>query len=113
MAEVVRIQESTYKRNEKGSHLLNMNSLDQLHDELGISAEWLLFENGPVYWKDIRAKEDEGKEAGHLKKDLFMEEMEEMVKMLKQVPMIRHSVMGHYQDCKIRYKNLIEEYLPK
>jgi transcriptional regulator with XRE-family HTH domain len=35
MAEIVRLQESTYKRNEKGSHLLNMNSLDQLHDELG------------------------------------------------------------------------------
>ncbi|MCU0289317.1 MAG: helix-turn-helix domain-containing protein [Acidobacteria bacterium] len=37
MAEVVRIQESTYKRNEKGLPLLNMNSLDQLHDELGIT----------------------------------------------------------------------------
>jgi len=113
MAEVVRIQESTYKKNEKCVHLLNINTLERLHDELGVSAEWLLFENGPIYWKDIRAKEDENTQAGLLKKDIFMEEVEEMVEMLKQVPMIRHSVMGHYQDCKIRYKDLIAECLPK
>ncbi|MCX6583610.1 MAG: helix-turn-helix transcriptional regulator [Candidatus Aminicenantes bacterium] len=113
MAEVVRIQESTYKKNEKGLHHLNINSLDQLHDELGVSAEWLLFENGPIYWKDIRAKEDESKQAGLATKDLFTEEVEEMIEMLRLVPMIRHSVMGHYQDCKIRYKDLIAECLPK
>jgi transcriptional regulator with XRE-family HTH domain len=111
MAEVVRIQESTYKKNEKGLHHLNINSLDQLHDELGVSAEWLLFENGPIYWKDIRAKEDENTQAGLLKKDIFMEEVEEMIEMLKQAPIIRHSVMGHYQDCKIRYKDLIAEVM--
>ncbi len=109
MAEVLKIQDVTYKKNERGLHLVNMNSLERLHDELGVSAEWLLFENGPIYWKDIQAKEDESKQAGLLRKDLFMEEVEEMVEMLKQVPMIRHSVMGHYQDCKIRYKDLIAE----
>lgn len=109
MAEVLRVQESTYKKNEKGVHRLNLNCLGQLHDELGVSAEWLLFENGPLYWKNIREKEDESKQAAPLKQDLFKEEVEEMVEMLKQVPMIRHSVMGHYQDCKIRYKDLIAE----
>ncbi|MDQ1350772.1 MAG: Helix-turn-helix domain, partial [Acidobacteriota bacterium] len=43
MAEMLRVQESTYKKNEKGLHRLNINTLDQLHDELGVSAEWLLF----------------------------------------------------------------------
>ncbi len=109
MAEMLRVQDSTYKKNEKGVHRLNMNCLDQLHDELGVSAEWLLFENRPVHWKNIQAKQDESKQAALLERDLFTEEVEEMVEMLKQVPMIRHSVMGHYQDCKIRYKDLIAE----
>jgi transcriptional regulator with XRE-family HTH domain len=109
MAEVLKIQDVTYKKNERGLHLVNMHSLERLHDELGVSAEWLLFENGPIYWKNIREKEDENKQAALLERDLFMEEVEEMVEMLKQVPMIRHSVMGHYQDCKIRYKDLIAE----
>ena len=41
MAEVLKIQDVTYKKNERGLHLVNMNCLDQLHDELGVSAEWL------------------------------------------------------------------------
>ncbi|HLP47144.1 MAG TPA: helix-turn-helix transcriptional regulator, partial [Candidatus Kapabacteria bacterium] len=109
MAEVLKIQESTYKKNEKGLHLFNLITLDQLHDELGISTEWLLFGNGPIYWQDIRAKADDSKDAGLMKKDLFIEEMEEMVETLKKVPMVRHLVMGRYQDCKIRYKDLIAE----
>lgn len=113
MAEVLRVRESTYKKNEKGLHRINMNTLDQLHDELGVSAEWLLFETGPIYWNNIRAKEDENRQAALLERDLFKEEVEEMVEILKQVPIIRHSVMGHYQDCKMRYKDLIAECLPK
>ncbi|HLP61468.1 MAG TPA: hypothetical protein VK186_21680 [Candidatus Deferrimicrobium sp.] len=50
---------------------LQDNTLDLLHDELGVSAEWLLFENGPIFWKDIQAKISGNKEDGGEKIDLF------------------------------------------
>ncbi|HLP45379.1 MAG TPA: helix-turn-helix transcriptional regulator [Candidatus Deferrimicrobium sp.] len=106
MAEIIRVQDGTYKKNERGIHLVNVYSLDQLHTELGVSAEWLLFENGPVFWKDIQAKKDE---KNLQKQDLFMEELEEMITIMKRIPMIRHSVMLHYQDCKVKHKDLIAE----
>jgi len=106
MADIIRVQDGTYKKNERGIHLVNVNSLDQLHTELGVSVEWLLFENGPISWKDIQAKKDE---ENLQKQDLFKEEVEEMIEMLRRVPMIRHSVMLHYQDCKVRFKDLVAE----
>ncbi|MDQ1351359.1 MAG: Helix-turn-helix protein [Acidobacteriota bacterium] len=106
MADIIRVQDGTYKKNERGIHLVNVYSLDQLHTELGVSVEWLLFENGPVFWKDIQAKKEE---ENPRKEDLFKEEVAEMIEMLRRVPMIRHSVMLHYQDCKVRFKDLVAE----
>jgi transcriptional regulator with XRE-family HTH domain len=104
MSQLLRIQLGTYKKNEKGIHLIGLHTLGQLHKELGISAEWLLFENGPIYGKDILDKSTVNKEGN---RDSFEEEVEEMTQIMKKVPMIRYSVMLHYQDCKVRFKDLI------
>lgn len=109
MAGMVNIQEVTYKKNEKGLHLVHLKSLERLHEDLNISIEWVLFGNGPIYWQDIRAKKEEVKDAGLMKRDIFREEVAEMIDILERIPVIRHSVMGHYQDCKIRYKDLLAE----
>ena len=107
MADVLQMNPSTYKNNERGLHAIQINNLEPLHNELGISVEWLLFEKEPFLWKDIQIIEK--KEDNLQRKDLFMEELNEMKEILERVPIIRHSVMGHYQDCKIRYKDLIAE----
>lgn len=104
MSQLLRIQHGTYKKNERGIHLLSLHTLGQLHKELGVSAEWLLFENGPMYWQDIQDKSTVNEKANQ---DSFELEAEEMIRMMKKVPMIRYSVMLHYQDCKVRFKDLI------
>ena len=111
MANVLKMNLATYKKNERGIYAIKTNNLEQLHNELGVSLEWLLFEKDPFLWKDIQFIEK--KEDNLLRKDLFVEEMNEMKEILERVPIIRHSVMGHYQDCKIRYKDLIIETLGK
>lgn len=43
--------------------------------------------------------------------DVFSLEVEEMIEIMKQVPLLRHSVMGYYQRFKMKYKDLIEEQM--
>lgn len=104
MSQILRLEYGTYKKNERAIHLISIHTIGQLHQQLGISAEWLLFENGPIYWEDVQEKITADEKVNQ---DLFQEEVEEMIKVMKKVPMIRHSVMLHYQDCKIRFKDLI------
>jgi transcriptional regulator with XRE-family HTH domain len=46
MAAIMKITLSSYKKNELGKHLMSTSSLIALHNRLGISLEWLLFDRG-------------------------------------------------------------------
>lgn len=134
MAGLMGISEITYRKNEIGRHIPTALSLMALHNRLGISIEWVLLGKEPMSWKEDQeqrrlaeekraAEEQERKEqqerekrqeAERLKwqetqagKDVFSQEVAEMIETMKRVPLLRHSVMGYYQKFLLKNKELI------
>lgn len=97
MADLLGITRDAYGKNERGSHLIRTENLHTLHEKLGVNVEWLLFDRGSMLW----TSGDQG------------DETEEMIDMMKRLPLLRHTVMKCYQEFKIENKELINETLEK
>jgi transcriptional regulator with XRE-family HTH domain len=109
MAAIFGISESGYKKKENGISDPSISSLSSIDAELGISIDWLLFDRGPMFSKDLDNKASEKKQGN----DLFLRELEDMVYLMERVPLLRHSVMGYFQRFKMKYKDFIDEELKK
>jgi DNA-binding XRE family transcriptional regulator len=101
MAQLIEISKVTYGKNERGLHLPETLTLVSLHKQLGVSVEWLLFNRGSMFWK--------GEPQEKSSVDFFTQEVEEMIDLMKRIPLLRHSVMMHYQQFKIDHKELLQE----
>ena len=111
MAELLGITMDAYGKNERGTHLVQTDSLHAVHEKLGVSMEWLLFNRGSMFWNaDIMKK---GKKGGKREEILFSSEVDEMIDLMKRVPFLRYAVMGYYQKFKIENKHLVTEILEK
>jgi transcriptional regulator with XRE-family HTH domain len=106
MAATMKITLSSYKKNELGQHLMSTPGLMALHHRLGISLEWFLFNRGEMFWK---TKETVSVEKQVL--DPFTLELNEMISLMKGIPIIHHRVMLYFQELKLEHKDLIREYL--
>lgn len=104
MARMLGIMKVTYGKNERGLHLPTTPTVLALHRQLGISAEWFLFGHGPMFWKDVQM---EKKPAN----DLFSGELQEMISLMEHIPLLRHSIMMHYQKFKLDHREVIQEHL--
>lgn len=121
MAAKLGVSKITYGRNEKAMHLPTTLHLIALYKRLGISIDWLLFNQGPMSWKEHEKQqaelemkqkaEEEQRKLAEPPKDVFTLEVEEMIETMKKVPLLRHRVMGYYQSYKIKHKEMIEEHL--
>jgi transcriptional regulator with XRE-family HTH domain len=106
MGKMIGIGEMTYAKNERGLHLPSSTSLILLHRRLGISIEWLLFGHGPMYWKDIREEKKTNREL-----ESFNKELNEMISLMKRIPLLHHSIMTQFEKFKIDNKELIREHM--
>lgn len=114
MAALIGIKKVTYGKNERGLHIPDTFTLIALSNRLGVSVDWLLFNRGSMFWKDPQEKSAEKeKTKKKVSEDLFTREVEEMIDLMKRVPLLHHSVMMHYQQFKIDHKELIREVLEK
>jgi hypothetical protein len=43
--------------------------------------------------------------------DPFTMELSEMISLMKGIPLIHHGIMLHFQELKLKHKELIQEYL--
>jgi len=105
MAEIMKITLSSYKKNELGKHLMSTSSLIALHNRLGISLEWFLFDRGEMSWKPTETVGAEKQVS-----DPFTLELNEMISLMKGIPLIHHGVMLYFQELKLKNKELIREY---
>jgi hypothetical protein len=58
-----------------------------------------------MFWKG----EHQQKPGEEAPKDLFTREVEEMIELMKRIPLLRHSILMHYQQFKIDHQELIRE----
>lgn len=113
MADLLGITKETYGKNERAYHLLQALTLGAIHEKLGISIEWLLFNRAPVFWNPDKKRKDmefKGDISGNVP---VTPELAEMIDLLNRIPFLRNLVLGYYQKLKLENQHLISESLEK
>jgi transcriptional regulator with XRE-family HTH domain len=60
MAANCEVSESAYAKNERGDHLPKLDTLENLVNKFDASMDWLLFDRGPLFFKEkIRQEQQE------------------------------------------------------
>ncbi|MGD2090722.1 MAG: helix-turn-helix transcriptional regulator [Candidatus Aminicenantes bacterium] len=111
MADLLGITRTAYGKNERGNHVIDLGSIASLHDKLGVSAEWLLFNQGPMFWRWAGGQKKIRE--GSQKAVSFEEALDEMTILMNQIPFVRYTIMGYYLKFKIENEHLIHQFLEK
>jgi len=106
MAGRLGILSSSYNKNENGETVPCMASLYRLHKDMGISMDWLLFDSGPMYYKDKKMQEEKSEE----KKTTGLEELvpaeeRELLTHMGQDPVFRHRVLLYFYKYRNKKEN--------
>jgi len=113
MAGRLGVTPSAYHKNEKGENTPCIETLHRLWGKLGISMNWLFFDDGPKYRKDSGGREQElAKEVETLKQEraaaiVGKPEVRELLECMERVPMLYHDIMLRFQQFKIDRKELL------
>ncbi len=103
MAKQLELSRGGYGNNEKGKSLIDLNTAVTVRNKLGVSLEWLLFDNGPMFLP----KEEEKKTAAPEHK--IDREAGVMLKLMNQIPFIRHAVIGFFQKFQVDNEETIRK----
>ncbi len=103
MADQLDLSRTAYGNNEKGHSLIDLNTAIALRNKLGISLEWLLFDNGPMF---LPKEEEKKTTPPELKID---RETGAMLKMMNQIPFVRNSVIGLFQKFQVDNEETIRK----
>jgi transcriptional regulator with XRE-family HTH domain len=117
MAQHLGITVNGYRKNESGECFPNTKSLFQLSTEYGISMDWLFFNNGPMYLKEMKRLQDLDKTEPELSHQLAdckaklasleqetaeirqaTPEIKEMVIQMGQNPILFHELLLHFHQ---------------
>lgn len=109
MAALTGILKSTYEKNERGNHLIQTDNLATIHEQMGVSAEWLLFGRAPVFWNEDKKRKDMEFKDENREDAPVSGELAEMIEVVKGVPFLRHAVLGHFQKLKLENQHLLKD----
>ncbi len=104
MAAQLELSRTSYSKNEKGVHLIDITTAVYLHNKMDISLEWLLFNKGPMF------KAGKGQEQAAAKGPGTDPETGGMLKMMERIPFIRHAVIGFFQKFTLENDDLIRKF---
>ncbi len=96
----------TLNRIERGKFYPSAITLQRLVDKFKISLDWLFYGRGNMFWGK---KESEKSKSG----DIFEKDIEEMVYLMRQVPLVRYAMMDHFQRFKVDNRAVIDDELSK
>ena len=100
MAARLGIQTSPYYKNENGDTLPGSDSLYRLHQDFGISLDWLFFNYGPMYYRERQSAEETEKPEPVTGAPPTWEErmpgVQEMLQHMEQDPLLRHRILLYY-----------------
>ena len=109
MAALTGILKTTYGKNERGDHIIQTGSLAAIHEQMGVSAEWLLFGRAPVFWNEDKKRKDMEFKDENRENVPVSGELAEMIDAVKRVPFLRHAVLGHFQKLKLENQHLLKD----
>ena len=114
MATKLRIDKSTYHRNERGLSLPEALTLYSLGENFNISLDWLIREKGPMYFTEERPvkivekiieKKEEEKEPPkpHTLPPILQDledDLKELFESMQKYPQIRYEILAHFLKLK-------------
>jgi transcriptional regulator with XRE-family HTH domain len=106
MAALVNIKTMALNRQERGLNYPSAVTLHQMAAQFDVSLDWLLCNRGSMF----RGKTESQKNKSS---DMFEREVEELIYLMKHIPLVRHSVMGYFQKFKIDNQAFIDQELEK
>lgn len=107
MAVLLGINKMTYIKNENGTHFPSASTLHNLASQYNVSSDWILCGRGAMFYGQ---KEEEAKNQQVNKSDdMFTRQIDEMVNLMKNIPLVYHSVVSYF----LRFKVDNEAYLDR
>jgi transcriptional regulator with XRE-family HTH domain len=104
MVENFDIGRANYSRIEKGEVFPNPSMLNTLRTQFNVSLDWLITDNETMF---IPEDGDRRKEA--IDPNDYPDEIQDLLKHMKEIPMIKHAVLGFFLEYKIEHKKIIQE----
>ncbi len=96
---------NAYGKTETGYSSPGLKLLYILAEQFNISLDWFVCGRGTMHYD----KSEQG--AAEPVKDELSREIEEMSELMKKLPLIRHLVLGKFQELKLQYRDVIREEL--
>lgn len=103
MGRVLGLKRSGYGKMERGDTLPGARVLFILSSKYGVSIDALLSGRGVLFKKKKGAGVPNGS----------VGEEAELIALMRRVPLVRHSVMGHFQRFKLENRDIIDAELEK
>ncbi|MCP5102573.1 MAG: helix-turn-helix transcriptional regulator [bacterium] len=111
MAARMGIKTGGYYKNENGETFMGMRTMDRLQKDFDISMDWLIFNKGPMYFKEKHPGKKDGTTAPGMENNT--PEMKELFNQMEQDPRLRHEVLAYYYKYKERRVNTPVEDKPE
>jgi transcriptional regulator with XRE-family HTH domain len=101
------INKMTYMKNENGTHFPSASTLYNLASQFSVSSDWVLCGRGEMFFgqKEAEAKNQQANKSA----DMFTRQIDEMVDLMKNIPLVYHSVASYF----LRFKVENEAYLDR
>lgn len=111
MAAKLDMAQISLNRIESAKHYPSAVTLQRLSGQFGVSLDWLFLGEGNMFrGKPGPVKAESKKETSG---DIFESDVEEMVSLMRQIPLVRYSMMDHFQRFKVDNRAVIDEELSK
>jgi transcriptional regulator with XRE-family HTH domain len=102
MATFFRVTQITYRRYEQGVMLPGFISLYDVAVKLGVSLDWLVCGQGPVYFKEIKEKLE--KQAVH---EAYPPEITNLLDHMNRIPLLRNEMLSYFYKLKAEHGEII------
>ncbi len=101
MASIMGVDYGTYAKNETGWFSPNLNSLNILAFNPGVSLDWLLVGRGSM----LAGKSIPGK------RPPAVSEVHQLLEHMEAIPLLRHEMMAFYERFLLKNRDLVESSL--
>ncbi|MCP5054329.1 MAG: helix-turn-helix transcriptional regulator [bacterium] len=113
MAKRCGVDTSTYYRNESGSAFPSARTLRLLCHEYDISMDWLLFNKGPMRFKQKEPGTKPRKEPEVVVKTITVPmelpgDVEELFDHMKGIPLLHYEILTHFHKFKVENEGLVK-----
>lgn len=110
MATLLDMAKISLNRIERGLNYPSALTLTRLAKQFDVSMDWLLCNRGSMLQvkEASKSESDEGKNSG-----LFERDVEALVNLMRRSPLVRYSMMDHFQRFKMENQAFIDKELAK